>query len=144
MRLEASASNRNHKQTPQARAFESRNSQPSEKYEALLSGPLPGSPPKPRSGRPGLSRHGPELRALCGEAQESEGPGRQEPDGPSAWPNWPGLLWLREGSFEGDRGASINRGPQNRPKYIMVLTIGATKMGPLIFGNSHIDIDVEL
>ena len=30
-------------------------------------------------------------------------------------------------------GASINRGPQNRPKYSMVLIIGATKMGPLIF-----------
>ena len=35
-------------------------------------------------------------------------------------------------------GASINRGPQNRPKYIMVLIIGTTKMGPLICGNSHI------
>ena len=34
-------------------------------------------------------------------------------------------------------GASINRGPQNRPKYIMVLTIGTTKMGPLICGSSH-------
>ena len=32
-------------------------------------------------------------------------------------------------------GASINRGPQNRPKYIMVLIIGTTKMGPLIFGS---------
>ena len=37
-------------------------------------------------------------------------------------------------------GASINRGPQNKPKYIMVLIIGTTKMGPLIFGNSHIGI----
>ena len=35
-------------------------------------------------------------------------------------------------------GASINRGPQNRPKYIMVLVIGTTKMGPLICGNSQI------
>ena len=34
--------------------------------------------------------------------------------------------------------ASMNRGPQNRPKYIRVLIIGATKMGPLIFANSHI------
>ena len=32
-------------------------------------------------------------------------------------------------------GASINRGPKNRPKYIMVLNIGTTKMGPLIYGN---------
>ena len=31
----------------------------------------------------------------------------------------------------------MNRGPQNRPKYFRVLIIGATKMGPLIFGNSH-------
>ena len=29
-------------------------------------------------------------------------------------------------------GASINRGPQNRPKYIMALMKGTTKMGPLI------------
>ena len=35
-------------------------------------------------------------------------------------------------------GASINRGPQNKSKYIMVLIIGTTKMGPLICGNSHI------
>ena len=35
-------------------------------------------------------------------------------------------------------GASINGGPQKRPKYILVLDIGATKMGPLIFGNSHL------
>ena len=35
-------------------------------------------------------------------------------------------------------GASINRGPKNRPKYIMVLIIGTAKMGPLICGNSHI------
>ena len=34
-------------------------------------------------------------------------------------------------------GASINRGPQNKPKYIMVFIIGTTKMGPLICGNSH-------
>ena len=37
--------------------------------------------------------------------------------------------------------ASINRGPQNRPKYIMVLILGPysrAKMGPLIFGNSQI------
>ena len=27
---------------------------------------------------------------------------------------------------------------QTRPKNIMVLIIGTTKMGPLIFGNSHI------
>ena len=33
---------------------------------------------------------------------------------------------------ENDMGASINRGPQNRPKYIMVLIIGTTKLGPLI------------
>ena len=37
-------------------------------------------------------------------------------------------------------GASTNRGPKNRPKYIMVLIIGTTKMGPLIFGNIHIYI----
>ena len=36
-----------------------------------------------------------------------------------------------------DLGASINSGPQNRPKYMMVLIIGATRMGSLIFGNSH-------
>ena len=35
-------------------------------------------------------------------------------------------------------GASINTGPQNRPKYIMILIIGTTTMGPLICGNSHI------
>ena len=35
-------------------------------------------------------------------------------------------------------GASINRGPQDRPKYIMVRIIGATKMGPLILGNNHL------
>ena len=35
-------------------------------------------------------------------------------------------------------GASINRGPQNRPKCTMILPIGTTKMGPPIFGNSHI------
>ena len=34
-------------------------------------------------------------------------------------------------------GASINRGPQNRHKYIMVLIIGATKMGPLILTTTH-------
>ena len=34
----------------------------------------------------------------------------------------------------------MNRGPQNRPKYIMVLTIGATKMLPLNFGNSHVGL----
>ena len=38
-------------------------------------------------------------------------------------------------------GASINRGPQNRPKYIMVLIIGATKMGPLIFGKQPYGIE---
>ena len=34
-------------------------------------------------------------------------------------------------------GGSINRGPQNRPKYIMVPIIETTKKGPLIFGNPH-------
>ena len=38
-------------------------------------------------------------------------------------------------------GASINKGPQNRPKYIMVLIIGTTKMGPLICGNSHMSYE---
>ena len=37
-----------------------------------------------------------------------------------------------------DMGASINRGPQNRPKYLMVLMGRTTKMGPLICGNGHI------
>ena len=31
-----------------------------------------------------------------------------------------------------------NRGSQNRPKYIMSLVIGTTKIGPFIFGNSHL------
>ena len=35
------------------------------------------------------------------------------------------------------KGASINRGPQNSPKYTMILVIGTTKMGPLISGNIH-------
>ena len=33
---------------------------------------------------------------------------------------------------------SINRGPQNGPKYALSLILGAPKMGPLMFGNSHI------
>ena len=37
-----------------------------------------------------------------------------------------------------DMGVSINRGPPNRPKYTMILTIGTTKIGPLVLGNSHI------
>ena len=49
-----------------------------------------------------------------------------------------GAYRLSTPAREPDMGASINRGPQNRPKYIMVLIIGATKMGPLICGNSHI------
>ena len=36
------------------------------------------------------------------------------------------------GPYTAYMGASI---PQNRPKYSMVLIIGTTKMGPLIFGN---------
>ena len=35
-------------------------------------------------------------------------------------------------------GASINWGLQNGPKYILVLIIGTSKMGPLIVGKSHI------
>ena len=33
----------------------------------------------------------------------------------------------------------MNRGPQNTPKYILVLIIGATKMGPLIFGQPFLE-----
>ena len=40
-------------------------------------------------------------------------------------------------------GASINRGPKNKPKYLMVLVVGSTKMRPLIFGNSHIEPHVH-
>ena len=40
-------------------------------------------------------------------------------------------------------GASINRGPQNRPKYIMVLIIGTTKTGPQILGNSHVAVSAS-
>ena len=40
-------------------------------------------------------------------------------------------------------GASINRGPQNKPKYTMLLIIGTTKMGPLIFGNPHMSPDIQ-
>ena len=31
-------------------------------------------------------------------------------------------------------GGSINRGPQNRPKYTMIAIIGTTKMGPRVLG----------
>ena len=34
-------------------------------------------------------------------------------------------------------GGSIKTGPQNRPKYTVILTIGTTKMGPLVLGHSH-------
>ena len=36
-------------------------------------------------------------------------------------------------------GASINRGPQNRPQYIMGLIIGTTKMGPPISRKSQMN-----
>ena len=40
-----------------------------------------------------------------------------------------------------EMGASINRGPQNKPKYIMVLIIGITKEGPLIFGSPQMALN---
>ena len=41
-------------------------------------------------------------------------------------------------------GVSNNKGPQNRPQYVMILIIRTPKEGPLIFGTPHIDIDMDV
>ena len=35
-------------------------------------------------------------------------------------------------------GGSVNRVPQNRPKYLTILIIRTAKMGTLMFGNSQV------
>ena len=37
-------------------------------------------------------------------------------------------------------GLSKNQGAKDRPQYIMVLILGTAHKGPLILGNSHLDI----
>ena len=40
-------------------------------------------------------------------------------------------------------GASINRGPQNRPKYIMVLIIGTTKTAIYLIGKTIVGYSIS-